>query len=332
MTFSNINVSNPNDGLGDKLRDAFIIVNDNFDLVGDMVTPEQLSATLSSYETIVDADASHTDLQNQINNLSDLVDLGEGSIQALQTDLNNLELLVDGKASLTQLNNSVANINDTIATLQIDVDSKIGEAPIDGKTYGRKDENWIEVTGGGSSSTYKVYSAIVNQSGDGTLFEVSSGDGDLVIGRTYRIGNNDSDTTDFTNVGAPNNNVDTYFVATGTTPTSWGNDNKGKLTYVMGAPVVTILENTIGDIVWIYDGVGYYMGYIFSSSTIPVPTFFENKVPTLNYITGPMENNNVRHLVISRGTDEWVKFEQYNTDFNRQDEITNAFIEIRVYN
>ena len=30
MTFSNINVSNPNDGLGDKLRDAFVIVNDNF--------------------------------------------------------------------------------------------------------------------------------------------------------------------------------------------------------------------------------------------------------------------------------------------------------------
>ena len=42
MTFSNVNVSNPNDGLGDKLRDAFIIVNDNFSLIGDIVTPDYL--------------------------------------------------------------------------------------------------------------------------------------------------------------------------------------------------------------------------------------------------------------------------------------------------
>ena len=330
MTFSNVNVSNPNDGLGDKLRDAFIIVNDNFSLIGDIVTPDYLSATLSSYATKVYVDNIEGDLQDQIDFINSRLNNDELDIAALQTDLGNLGLLVDGKASLTQLNNSVASINSTIAALQIDVDSKVGEAPIDGKVYGRKDEGWQEVVGG--SSTYKVYSAVVNQSGDGTSYDISFGEGDLVIGRTYQITATDSDTCDFTNVGAPNNDINTYFVATGTTPTSWGQDNKGKLTYVSGTPVFTILENTIGDIVWIYDGVGYYQGFIFDATNTPIPTFLSGKTPTLNYITGPMEANIVRHLVISRGADEWIRFEQYNTDFNRQDDITNAFIEIRLYN
>jgi hypothetical protein len=330
MTFSNINVSTPNSGLGDKLRDAFVKVNDNFALIGDIVTPEYLSATLSSYATIEYVDDVDTNLQNQITSLGYLVDLGEGSIQALQTDVTNLELLVDGKASLTQLNNSIANINSTIAALQIVVDNKIGEAPSDDKTYGRRNENWEEITGG--SSTYKVYSAIVNQSGEYNVIEIDNTNGDLVIGRTYQIIATDSDSCNFTNVGAPRNDISTYFVATGTTPTSWGNDNKARLQYVEGAPVVNVLENTIGDIVWIYDGTGFYMGYIFDAANRPIPTFLEGKTPTLNYITGPMEANIVRHLVISRGADEWVRFEQYNTDFNRVDEITEAFIEIRVYN
>ena len=47
---------------------------------------------------------------------------------------------------------------------------------------------------------------------------------------------------DFTNVGAPNNSNGTSFVATATTPTAWGG---GVLSYDVGAPVVTILENTI---------------------------------------------------------------------------------------
>ena len=45
MTFSNINVSTPNDGLGDKLRNAFIIVNDNFASIGTIVDTDYISAT-----------------------------------------------------------------------------------------------------------------------------------------------------------------------------------------------------------------------------------------------------------------------------------------------
>ena len=146
MTFSNINVSNPNDGLGDKLRDAFIIVNDNFDLVGDMVTPEQLSATLSNYATKVYVDAADVNLQQNINGLVASYQTLSGDVATLQTDVTNLGLLVDGKASLTQLNDSVANINDTIATLQTLVDTKIDDAPNDGEAYVRINQTWEKLS------------------------------------------------------------------------------------------------------------------------------------------------------------------------------------------
>jgi hypothetical protein len=330
MTFSNINVSSPNDGLGDKLRNAFIIVNENFSQIQDQVSLGQLNTILGSYSTIQYVDTQDTNLQNQITSLSYSLDLSEGSIQTLQTDLNNLELLVGGKASISQLNNSVSAINSTISNIQVEINNKIDDAPANGKTYGRKDETWQEVTGG--SSTYKVYSAIVNQSGDGTSEENGSGDGDLVIGRTYQIINTDSDSCDFTNVGALNNNLNTWFVATGTTPTSWGVDNKAKLGTIQGAPVVNVLENTIGDIVWFYDGVGYYQGFIFDNTNTAIPTFFEAKTPILNYTIGLVDYNQFRYLTISRGNDDWIRFSQFDSGLSLQNEIVNGFIEIRVYN
>jgi hypothetical protein len=108
---------------------------------------------------------------------------------------------------------------------------------------------------------YKVYTALLTQSGgDG-----ENGDNggtavgnypELVIGRTYYIVDNFQLECDFTNVGAPNNNVGTSFVATGTTPASWG--TYGELRYNTGAPVVTVLENTIGNIWFTYEGTGSY--------------------------------------------------------------------------
>jgi hypothetical protein len=63
---------------------------------------------------------------------------------------------------------------------------------------------------------------------------------------------------DFTNVGAPNNDVGTWFVATGTIPNSWGENPENNLIYYPGAPVVTVLENTIGNIWFTYVSTGTY--------------------------------------------------------------------------
>lgn len=164
MTFSNINTSTPNSGLGDKLRDAFNIVNYNFSQITGQVSLTQLNTILGSYSTITYVDNLEGSLQIQLDDFDGRLYNDELDIAALQTDVTNLGLLVGGKASLTQLNNSVADINNTIASLQLLVDTKITDAPRDGKTYGRKDENWSEIqTTGGVN--YKVYTALLTQSG-----------------------------------------------------------------------------------------------------------------------------------------------------------------------
>jgi hypothetical protein len=102
---------------------------------------------------------------------------------------------------------------------------------------------------------YKVYTALLTQSGADD--PNSQYNGDLIIGRTYRINDVGGD---WTNVGAPNNLEGTWFVATGTTPNYWinGEGVEGGLFYNTGAPVVTVLENTIGNVWFTYYGVGFY--------------------------------------------------------------------------
>ena len=111
------------------------------------------------------------------------------------------------------------------------------------------------ITGTTNTRPYKVYTALLTQSGENNQSQLTGGT--LTIGVTYWI-TDDSGNPDWTNVGAPNNMENTYFVATGTNPNSWGN-NGASLNYNTGAPVVTVLENTIGDIWFTYDFVGQYV-------------------------------------------------------------------------
>jgi len=132
-------------------------------------------------------------------------------------------------------------------------------------TNGVISANTINATtyyGDGSNLTntrpYKVYTALLTQSGGADVQYIYTGL--LTIGVTYLINVNDVG-GDFTNVGAPNNNVGTSFVATGTTPNSWGDNLNVELEYNTGAPVVTVLENTIGNIWFTYNVVGGYSIY-----------------------------------------------------------------------
>ena len=105
---------------------------------------------------------------------------------------------------------------------------------------------------------YKVFTALLTQEGGSSFVGFSYSDGNLTIGVTYEILDDDSGTVDFTNVGAPNNNIGTLFMATGTTPTSWGDNLFGQLRYDEGAPTAIILENTIGNIWFTYLTFGEY--------------------------------------------------------------------------
>lgn len=164
---------------------------------------------------------------------------------------------------------------------------------------------------------YKVYTALLTQSGgqNTDLLEF----GNLIIGVTYRIQQNFGD-SDWTNVGAPNNNIDTWFVATGTTPNSWGSG--GGLFFDLGAPVATVLENTIGNIWWTYENTGYYKANSASlftiNKTIVYSSIDQFQTTTADYsATGTISNSIIGYQTFLGGS------------------VTNdsvGFIEIRVYN
>ena len=139
----------------------------------------------------------------------------------------------------------------------------IGISPtidLTGKKSAILNEQTIPVTMDDITSTvrpYNVFTALLTQSGGDSLATVTSGV-PIVIGVSYLISGNDGNTADFTNIGAPNNDEGTYFIATGTTPNSWGEFENAELTYNTGAPVATVLENTIGNVWFTYNDVGDY--------------------------------------------------------------------------
>jgi hypothetical protein len=106
--------------------------------------------------------------------------------------------------------------------------------------------------------SYAVYTAVLSQSGTDNPLSIDTGL--LTIGVTYMIATSFTG-DDFSNVGGPEITFDdeglgTYFIATGTTPANWTNETEFE--YNTGAPVVTVLENTIGEIYWTWDSTGFY--------------------------------------------------------------------------
>ena len=164
---------------------------------------------------------------------------------------------------------------------------------------------------------YKVYTALLTQSGGSDELGIQYGD--LTIGVTYRIEETSPD-SDWTNVGAPNNNVGTYFVATGTTPNSWG--DPGNLRYNTGAPVVTVLENTIGNIWFTYDSVG---NYIANSDSL----FIINKTIVYSSID-QFQTTSADSSLTGIISDSIIGYQTFIGGLSTNDSV--GFIEIRVYN
>lgn len=107
-------------------------------------------------------------------------------------------------------------------------------------------------------SPYKVYTALLTQAGTDVPTDNNNTNQDpFIVGVSYYIDVNVGG--DFTNIGAASNAVGTYFIATGTTPASWGTSSS--VTSNTGAPIVTILENTLGNLSYSYNAVGLYSAY-----------------------------------------------------------------------
>ena len=176
-----------------------------------------------------------------------------------------------------------------------------------------------------SVQPYKVFTALLTQSGGNITGTILSGDYPynlLNIGVTYEIVVNDG-SADFTNVGAPNNIVGTFFIATGTIPNNWGTGTN-QLNYNVGAPVATVLENTIGNVWLTYFDVGTY-------KCVSDSLFTENK--TTISLDAYCQNGNVGALIANTTINNSTEFTIITSKGGLGDDfLQKNRIEIRVYN
>ena len=130
-----------------------------------------------------------------------------------------------------------------------------------------------------ANQPYKVFTALVSQSGSDNP-STAGAESPMTLGITYLIDDNSND-FDFTVFGAPNSNIGTSFICTtaGTLP----NDPGILLIYNTATPVATILENTIGNIVFGYIESGRYS--ILSDSLFALNKVFINGASLVNALT-----------------------------------------------
>jgi len=169
---------------------------------------------------------------------------------------------------------------------------------------------------------YKVFTALLTQSGGSAFGDRVSGD-TLTLGVTYLIAVN-PDNEDLTIFGAPNSNVGTHFICT-----TVGVLTSANLYFDYGAPVTTVLENTIGNIWFTYVDTGQY--YINSPNL-----FTNNKTYTVIQLWGD-DGVSTRTGVVQRFDSSILAL--YNHDYTGEYLVNTigyfgflTSIEIRVYN
>lgn len=125
-----------NDGLGDKLRNAMIIVNSNF----------------ASLQSILDTCITDDDIIpiSQIDGLQSILDSIQTellNIPQIQSDINSINTTIfDINNTLNAQNTSITILFQNIVDLQNQINVLVGEAPIDGQSYVRKNASWEIIT------------------------------------------------------------------------------------------------------------------------------------------------------------------------------------------
>ncbi len=92
------------------------------------------------------------------------------------------------------------------------------------------------------------------------------------------------------------------------------------------APVATVLENTIGDIVWTYEGTGQY--------SAAVPDFVQEKVLVFYGAGTAGANTYVAQAYVNNFSPfgVWIDTSDSSTGLSADDVLQETPIEIRVYN
>jgi hypothetical protein len=162
---------------------------------------------------------------------------------------------------------------------------------------------------------YKVYTALVTQS-TSTLTESNISSGTLTKGVTYRIVGNGGN---FLNVGAPDNNNNTYFVATKSIEPTYWNPGLVYLIYIEGAPQVKVLENTIGNI---------WFSYLESKKYGCVSDGLFTQDKTIIDMDPYGTNGNTGTLVVYKD----LTINDFKIETRNDGDLTNTRLEIKVYN
>jgi hypothetical protein len=176
------------------------------------------------------------------------------------------------------------------------------------------------------AAKYKVFTALLTQNGvDNT--NTTYGDGPIVEGITYLISTN-PDNYDLAFYGAPNNNPGTIFIANQTTTLPY--TNTLQLSFNDGAPVATVLENTIGNIWFGCINTGQYSvnsDKLFKEdkTTIDIDNFGGNAV---NLETNPFY---IANETIINDERQFYIFTTRVPDY-RDGVLQKNRLEIRVYN
>lgn len=175
-----------------------------------------------------------------------------------------------------------------------------------------------QTTTGDLLPPYKVFTGLLTQSGGDDPQTIS--DGLVTKGVTYQIQGDDGN---FLNVGAPNNNDGTYFIAINNEqPTDYGTS---LLNYNTGAPTVTILENTLGNVWFEYFGVGSYF------ARIPIVSEQKQVVFSCGQSFKTVSNENYLQIA-NNSIDGEIYFQTTNGLTTIDGYINDLPIEIRVYN
>jgi hypothetical protein len=172
---------------------------------------------------------------------------------------------------------------------------------------------------------YKVFTALLSQSGGDNFVDVSGEGGTINMGVTYIINENPNN-YDLVIYGAPNNNEGTYFVANQTSILNYSDSLQ--LTYNAGAPVATVLENTIGDVWFTFLGNGTYGINNTNEWDITKVWYGTSGIGDI----GPINVNPGRTTMSFEGTSFIIVC--YNNDYTSaiNGQLINTPIEIRVYN
>jgi len=224
-------------------------------------------------------------------------------------------------------NTSALTTNDLF--ILVNETTEITDVFVTGGTYSSGTTVFTNNTGGtfnvtgfyvpSATTAYKVFTALLTQSG-GDNPTTTLGDEILLKGITYEI--TEDTVVDMIKYGAPNNNIGTKFICNQEI-TDWGRPSN-VINYNSGAPIATVLENTIGNIWFIYGATGSY-------SIISDNLFTNNKTTTF----GSQYNGNLGVYIYFATGGSTTSSEipiQVGDPSPSDGYLVNTPIEIRVYN